>query len=129
MIKQRLGLVAVVVRDYDEAIDFYVDKLNFTLVEDTALSDKRWVVVQPPGSEGCGILLAKAATNEQTGRVGNQTGGRVFLFLETDDIERDYQRLLEKGVKIAREPVVQSYGTVLVFEDLYGNLIDLIQRV
>lgn len=126
--KQRIAQFALVVRDYDEAIDFYTKKLHFQLLEDTPLSPvKRWVRVAPPGSEECGILLAKAANEVQLASVGNQTGGRVFLFLHTDDFERDHQNLLEQGIKIVRPPKVEEYGKVLVFEDLYGNLWDLIQ--
>jgi catechol 2,3-dioxygenase-like lactoylglutathione lyase family enzyme len=126
--KQSIAQIALVVRDYDEAIDFYTRKLHFTLVEDTPLSEtKRWVLVAPPGSEGCRLLLAKASGEEQLSRVGNQTGGRVFLFLHTDDFERDYQNLLEHNIRIVRTPVKEEYGTVAVFEDLYGNLWDLIQ--
>lgn len=125
--KQELFQVALVVKDYDEAIAFYTHKLRFTLVEDTVLSaTKRWVVIAPPGSTGARLLLAKAATPEQSTRIGNQTGGRVFLFLHTDDFERDYQHLLEQSVQIIREPQVESYGKVAVFEDLYGNRWDLI---
>lgn len=125
--KQELFQVALVVEDYDEAIAFYTRKLRFTLVEDTVLSaTKRWVVIAPPGSTGARLLLAKAATPEQSTRIGNQTGGRVFLFLHTDDFERDYQHLLEQSVQIIREPQVESYGKVAVFEDLYGNRWDLI---
>lgn len=125
--KQELFQVALVVEDYDEAIAFYTRKLRFTLVEDTVLSaTKRWVVIAPPGSTGARLLLAKAATHEQSIRIGNQTGGRVFLFLHTDDFERDYQHLLEQSVQIIREPQVESYGKVTVFEDLYGNRWDLI---
>ena len=125
--KQRLVQITLVVRDYDEAIKFYTETLNFILKEDTKLSEtKRWVVLTPPGSE-CSLLLGKAANDEQASRIGNQTGGRVFLFLHTDDFQRDYENLKSKGVKIIRGPVVEPYGTVLVFEDLYGNLIDLIQ--
>jgi catechol 2,3-dioxygenase-like lactoylglutathione lyase family enzyme len=128
--KQRLHQFALVVRNYDDAIRFYTGKLNFTLVEDTQLSDtKRWVRIQPPGSDGCGILLARAANYDQESRIGNQTGGRVFLFLYTDDFDRDYANLREKGVRIIREPVVEEYGKVCVFADLYGNLIDLIEPV
>jgi catechol 2,3-dioxygenase-like lactoylglutathione lyase family enzyme len=128
--KQHLHQLALVVRNYDDAIRFYTEKLNFTLVEDTQLSEtKRWVRIQPPGSDGCGILLARAANYEQESRIGNQTGGRVFLFLYTDDFDRDYANLKEKGVRIIREPVVEEYGKVCVFADLYGNLIDLIQPV
>jgi catechol 2,3-dioxygenase-like lactoylglutathione lyase family enzyme len=126
--KQRIAHIALVVNDYDEAIDFYTQKLHFTLVEDTVLSEtKRWVVVAPMGSPECSLLLAKAATEEQRSRVGNQTGGRVFLFLHTDDFKRDYQNLLDKKIKIIREPSVEPYGTVAVFADLYGNLWDLIE--
>ena len=125
---QQLVQLALVVRDYDEAIEFYTQKLNFRLVEDTRLSDtKRWVVVAPPGSDGCKLLLAQAANDEQQSRVGNQTGGRVFLFLHTDDFWRDYRHLQEHGVTIVREPVVEAWGTVAVFADLYGNLWDLIE--
>ena len=126
---QTLAHIALVVKDYDEAINFYTEKLGFTLVEDTVLSNtKRWVLIAPPGSIGCQILLAKAASEEQLSRVGNQTGGRVFLFLHTDNFQRDYQQLLDHQVKIIREPSVEPYGTVAVFEDLYGNKWDLIER-
>jgi catechol 2,3-dioxygenase-like lactoylglutathione lyase family enzyme len=126
---QSLAHIALVVKDYDEAISFYTEKLGFTLVEDTVLSDtKRWVLIAPPGSNGCQILLAKAANEEQLSRVGNQTGGRVFLFLHTDNFQRDYQRLLDHHVTIVREPSKEVYGTVAVFEDLYGNKWDLIER-
>ena len=125
---QRLVNLALVVRDYDEAIAFYTEKLGFTLLEDTTLSEsKRWVLVQPPGAEGCCLLLAKAATPEQESRIGNQTGGRVFLFLHTDDFDADYARLQDHGVRIVRERVVEEWGTVCVFADLFGNLFDLIQ--
>ena len=128
--KQQLALIALVVRDYDEAIDFYTNKLDFTLEEDTVLSPvKRWVRVAPPGSSGCQLLLAKAANDEQLSRVGNQTGGRVFLFLHTDDFQRDYRKLTERAVHFVREPVDESWGRVAVFEDLYGNLWDLIEPV
>ena len=125
--KQRLSLTAVVVRDYDEAIAFYVDTLGFELVEDTyqPAQDKRWVVVRPKGSEG-GILLARAVNDEQASRVGNQTGGRVFLFLHTDDFWRDYERYREQGVTFVRDASTEEYGTVAVFEDLYGNRWDLV---
>ena len=130
--KQSLLHVALVVRDYDEAIEFYVHKLGFTLVEDTyqPAQDKRWVVVAPPGSgeNGASILLARAASPEQERFIGDQAGGRVFLFLSTDDFWRDYRRLLAAGVEIVREPVEQPYGTVAVFVDLYGNRWDLIER-
>jgi catechol 2,3-dioxygenase-like lactoylglutathione lyase family enzyme len=120
--------IALVVRDYDEAIEFYTKKLGFTLVEDTRLNDvKRWVVVAPSGSNGCNLLLAKASNDEQESRIGNQTGGRVFLFLHTDNFKRDYQNLIDKKVKIIREPSIEAYGTVAVFADLYGNLWDLIK--
>ncbi len=125
---QYLNKIAIVVRDYDEAIAFYVDILNFELLEDTVLSaSKRWVVVKPKGSGQCGLLLAKAATPEQKNAIGNQTGGRVFLFLYTDNLDRDYQNLLKHDVEIIREPSNESFGRVLVFADLYGNLWDLIQ--
>jgi catechol 2,3-dioxygenase-like lactoylglutathione lyase family enzyme len=125
--KLELGQVAVVVADYDEAIRFYTEKLGFTLTEDTQLSDtKRWVVVTPPGS-ACSILLAKAATPEQLAAVGNQTGGRVFLFLYTDDIARDFKNFSERGVTFVREPANAEFGTAAVFKDLYGNLWDLIE--
>lgn len=125
--KQHLAHIALVVDDYDKAIQFYTQKLNFTLVEDTVLSEsKRWVRVRPPGSNGCCLLLARAATAEQKSRIGNQTGGRVFLFLHTDDFWRDYNQLLAGQIKIIRSPSEEEYGTVAVFEDLYGNLWDLI---
>ena len=125
---QHLGYIAVVVRDYDEAIDFYVGKLGFTLVEDTPLSEvKRWVLVAPPGSRETRLLLAKAASPEQAARIGDQTGGRVFLFLHTDDFWRDYERFRAEGVSFVREPSEEAYGTVAVFADLYGNLWDLLQ--
>ncbi|MBK8563555.1 MAG: VOC family protein [Saprospiraceae bacterium] len=122
--------IALVVRDYDEAIAFYTQQLHFRLVEDTPLSPtKRWVIVEPPGAEGsCQLLLAKAVGEEQESRIGNQTGGRVFLFLHTDDFQRDYANLLAQGIQIVRPPSVEAYGTVCVFADLYGNLWDLIGR-
>jgi len=127
--KQSIIHVALVVRDYDEAIAFYVGKLGFTLVEDTYQpeQDKRWVVVAPPGSTGTNLLLARASNGEQSRFVGNQAGGRVFLFLNTDDFWRDYKRMQAEGVRFVRDPVVQPYGTVAVFEDLYGNRWDLLQ--
>lgn len=126
--KQEIAQFALVVADYDEAIRFYTEKLHFTLVEDTPLSPtKRWVRIAPPGSEGCKILLAQASGPEQLARVGDQTGGRVFLFLTTDNFERDHRNLLEQGVRIVRPPSEEPYGKVLVFADLYGNLWDLIQ--
>lgn len=128
--QQYLSQIALVVNDYDEAIDFYVNKLGFELVEDTVLSpEKRWVKVKPANapSHGCHLLLAKASTTEQTKSIGNQTGGRVFLFLHTDDFDRDFNRLQEQGITIVRPPQVEPYGKVLVFSDLYGNLWDLIE--
>jgi len=126
--KQSIAHIALVVGDYDEAISFYTEKLGFTLLDDTPQSEtKRWVKVAPKGSEECCLLLAKGVGDEQRSRVGNQTGGRVFLFLRTDDFWRDYKAFLEKGVKFVREPRVEEYGTVAVFEDLYGNLWDLIE--
>jgi catechol 2,3-dioxygenase-like lactoylglutathione lyase family enzyme len=126
---QTLGLVSLVVRDYDEAIAFYVGVLGFTLIEDSFIPEqnKRWVVVAPPGSAGTRLLLARASSGEQVTRIGNQTGGRVFLFLHTDDFARDYQSYKAKGVIFAREPREEPYGTVAVFQDLYGNLWDLLQ--
>jgi len=126
--KQKLVNIALVVRDYDEAIDFYTNKLDFGLIEDTKLSEtKRWVRVQPKGTDGCSLLLAKASGEEQEKAIGNQSGGRVFLFLHTDDLDRDHKNLLNHQIKIVREPVEEAWGKVLVFEDLYGNLWDLIQ--
>jgi len=128
--KQELAHITLVVNDYDEAIGFYTKKLRFTLIEDTVLSaSKRWVVVSPPGSTGCKLLLAQAATEEQQTRIGNQTGGRVFLFLHTDDIHRDHKNMLEQGISFVRDPTNEPYGTVAVFKDLYGNLWDLIEPV
>ena len=128
MMKQSVGYVALVVRDYDEAIAFYTKVLRFELIEDTALgAGKRWVLVAPPGSSGTRLLLARAATPEQESRIGNQTGGRVFLFLHTDDFWRDYRELKSRGVTFRRDPKEESYGTVAVFEDLYGNQWDLLQ--
>ena len=126
--KQRLAHIAIVVNDYDEAIKFYTEKLHFNLVEDTRLSEtKRWVLVRPNGSNECCLLLAKAANEEQKRRVGDQTGGRVFLFLHTDNFERDYQNLLNNQIEIVRPPQVEEYGKVAVFKDNYGNLWDLIE--
>ena len=126
--QQRIAQLALLVNDYDEAIAFYRDKLLFRLVEDTVLSaTKRWVLMAPPGNSNTYLLLAKAANDEQLSRVGNQTGGRVFLFLYTDDFHRDHQRMLAAGIKFVREPAVETYGTVAVFEDLYGNLWDMIE--
>ena len=126
--KQNLALIALVVDDYDEAIHYYTSVLKFNLIEDTVMSEtKRWVVIAPEGSNGTSLLLAKASTDEQKSRIGNQTGGRVFLFLHTDDIRRDYDFLKSKNVKFVREMTVESWGTVAVFADKYGNLWDLIQ--
>ncbi len=127
--KQSISHVALVVRDYDDAIEFYTGKLNFELIEDTYQpdQDKRWVVIAPPGSDGAKILMARAATPEQESMVGNQTGGRVFLFLSTDDFWRDYDEMVSKGVNFVRAPKKADYGLVAVFEDLYGNLWDLLQ--
>jgi len=126
--KQALALVALVVREYDEALAFYVGVLGFTLVEDRFVPEqnKRWVVVSPPGATESRILLARASNSEQAARIGSQTGGRVFLFLSTDDFARDYRRYKDAGVEFVREPKIESYGTVAVFKDLYGNLWDLV---
>ena len=127
--KQSIIHVALVVRDYDEAIAFFCDKLHFELIEDIyqPAQDKRWVMVSPPGSSGTTLLLARASKPEQEAAIGNQTGGRVFLFLSTDDFWRDYNEMLATGIKFVRKPKTESYGTVAVFEDLYGNLWDLIE--
>ena len=127
--KQAIAHVALVVRDYDEAIAFYVGLLGFRLLEDTARPEqnKRWVVVAPPGTGGTSLLLARASTSEQSGFIGNQSGGRVFLFLQTDDFWRDYNRFVAAGVEFIREPKEEPYGTVAVFQDLYGNRWDLLQ--
>lgn len=127
--KQSIAQVALVVREYDEAIAFYVDTLGWRLVEDTCVSeqDKRWVIIAPPGSHESRLLLARAVGEEQSSRIGNQTGGRVFLFLTTDDFWRDFRAYKAKGVVFVREPKEESYGTVAVFKDLYGNLWDLVQ--
>ena len=126
---QALSLVSLVVREYAEALDFYVGCLGFTVIEDTPIPEqsKRWVVVAPPGSSGARILLARASSPEQAAHIGNQTGGRVFLFLHTDDLQRDYQRYRAKGITFVRHPKEEPYGTVAVFKDLYGNLWDLVQ--
>ncbi len=128
-LKQSLGLVTLVVRDYDEAMHFFVGKLGFRLVEDTFVPEqsKRWVVVSPPGVSECQLLLARASTPEQHTCIGSQTGGRVFLFLHTDDFWRDYESYKTKGVEFVREPKQEPYGTVAVFRDLYGNMWDLLQ--
>jgi catechol 2,3-dioxygenase-like lactoylglutathione lyase family enzyme len=126
---QRIAQLAVTVRDYDEALGFYVGKLGFEKLEDTDLGGgKRWVRVRPAGATGAGILLAKAVSEKQLASVGNQTGGRVFIFLETDDFWTDYKALVARGVVFVRPPSEESYGTVAVFEDLYGNLFDLVGR-
>lgn len=126
---QSLGLVSIVVRDYDEAMDFYTKTLDFQLIEDTPIParQKRWVVVAPPGSTSSHLLLARAVGDEQSSRIGNQTGGRVFLFLYTDDFWRDFRLYKSKGVVFVRKPKEEPFGTVAVFEDLYGNLWDLLQ--
>lgn len=126
--KQYIAHIALVVRDYDEAIAFYTQQLNFRLIEDTILSEtKRWVLVAPPGANECCLLLAKAASETQAAHIGNQTGGRVFLFLFTDDFNRDYHAMKERGIRFVRPPKEEPYGTVAVFEDLYGNQWDLLQ--
>ena len=127
--KQEIVHIALVVKDYDEAIEFYVGKLGFDLLEDTPqpTQNKRWVVIAPPGSRGTTILLAEASKPEQTRSIGNQTGGRVFLFLNTDDFWRDYRHMQSIGISFVREPKEEEYGVVAVFEDLYGNLWDLLQ--
>ncbi len=127
--RQSLGLVSLVVRDYDEALEFFVGKLGFQLVEDTYVPEqsKRWVVVSPPGATESRLLLARASSAEQVSRIGAQTGGRVFLFLHTDDFWRDYERYKASGIEFVRPPRQESYGTVAVFTDLYGNMWDLLQ--
>lgn len=127
---QNLAHVTLVVRDYDEAIEFFTKKLHFTLIEDTYQpeQDKRWVTVAPSGSNGTTLLLAKASNPSQEAAIGNQTGGRVFLFLSTDNLHRDYKKMIAQGIHFAREPKEEPYGTVAVFEDLYGNLWDLIEH-
>ena len=127
--KQNLAHISLVVEDYDAAIDFYCNKLNFDLLEDTYQpeQDKRWVVVRPPGSTGTSLLLARASKPEQKVFIGNQAGGRVFLFLATDDFQRDYAAMRAQDISFVREPKTMDYGTVAVFEDLYGNLWDLVQ--
>lgn len=127
--RQSIAHVALIVRDYDEAIAFYTGKLGFTLVEDTyqPAQDKRWVLVAPPGSHGTSLLLARASKPEQEQFIGNQSGGRVFLFLQTDDFWRDHERMVANGISFVRPPKVEDYGTVAVFADLYGNLWDLIE--
>ena len=126
---QAIAHVAIVVRDYDEAIAYYTNALGFELVEDTPLgAGKRWVLVRPPGPDGTCLLLARAASPEQESRIGNQTGGRVFLFLHTDDFWRDYNAMKKRGVKFVQEPREEAYGTVVVFVDLFGNKWDLVER-
>jgi len=129
--QQTIAILAYVVRDYDEAIEFFVETLGFNLIEDTCLeqeqSGKRWVVVKPKGSDGCSLLLAKAVGDQQLSVVGNQSGGRVFLFLQTDDFWRDYDAMKAKGIVFTAPPRQEVYGTVAVFSDLYGNKWDLIQ--
>lgn len=125
--KQKIGHIALVVKDYDEAIEFYTQKLDFRLVEDTKLNEeKRWVLVAPPGGETA-LLLAKASNEKQALSIGNQSGGRVFLFLFTDDFWRDYNKMIERGINFIRPPKLEAYGRVAVFEDLYSNLWDLIE--
>ena len=125
---QTLGYIALMVRDYDEALAFFVPSLGFKVIEDTVLSkNQRWVLVRPPHSEGTSLLLAKAITPEQAERIGNQTGGRVFLFLHTDNFWRDYREMMARGVRFREAPREEPYGTVAVFEDLYGNKWDLLQ--
>ena len=126
--KQRIAHISLVVDDYDEAIRFYTQKLGFRLIEDTRLTGKkRWILIAPPGANECCLLLAKAADEKQRAAVGNQTGGRVFLFLFTDDFWRDYKNMSAKGIRFVRPPKQEEYGTVAVFEDLYGNLWDLLE--
>ena len=129
---QQIGYIALVVREYDEAIVFYTEILRFQLIEDSGATDregrdKRWVLVAPRGSDGTKLLLARASTPEESSRIGNQTGGRVFLFLHTDDFWRDYREMTARGVKFREAPREEAYGTVAVFEDLYGNQWDLLQ--
>ncbi len=127
---QYLAQIALIVDDYDKAIEFFIRKLNFQLLEDTILSEsKRWVRVAPHGSQGCCLLLAKATNTEQRSRIGNQSGGRVFLFLHTADFKNDYIKMLANGIQFVRKPVIETWGTVAVFEDLYGNLWDLIEPI
>ena len=126
--KQRISHIALVVKDYDEAIDFYTNKLDFILLEDTKIDEtKRWVMVAPRGAKECCLLLAKAANEEQSRSIGNQTGGRVFLFLFTDDFWRDYNKMVDRKINFVRPPIEYEYGRVAVFEDLYGNLWDLLE--
>lgn len=125
---QRIAHIALVVKDYDEAIDFYINRLEFKLLEDSKIDEKkRWVMVAPPGAKECCLLLAKAENEEQSKSIGNQTGGRVFLFLFTDDFWRDYNKMVDKNITFVKPPTENKYGTVAVFEDLYGNLWDLLE--
>ena len=125
---QQLGYITLLIDDYDKAIEFFTNKLHFILVEDSPVSEtKRWVLVKPNGSAGCCLLLAKASTGEQKNMIGNQSGGRVFLFLLTDNFKRDFQNLLDNEITIVRKPIFEQYGTVAVFKDIYGNLWDLIE--
>lgn len=131
-LSQTIGYISLVVRDYDEAISYFTEKLGFTVIEDSPSKDrdgqpKRWILVAPPGSRGTQILLARASTPEEESRIGNQTGRRVFLFLHTDDFWRDYRAMISRGIKFVREPKEEPYGTVAVFEDLYGNKWDLLE--
>jgi catechol 2,3-dioxygenase-like lactoylglutathione lyase family enzyme len=127
-LKQRIAHIALVVKDYDEAIEFYTKKLDFKLIEDTKLTDeKRWVMVAPNGAKECCLLLAKAANEQQVASIGNQSGGRVFLFLFTDDFWRDYNKMVSREIKFVRPPEQMDYGRVAVFEDLYGNMWDLLE--
>ena len=126
--KQRIAHIALIVKDYEEAIDFYINKLDFALLEDTKIDEKkRWVLVAPPGAKECCLLLAKAANEEQSKSIGNQTGGRVFLFLFTDDFWRDYNKMVDRNINFVRPPTEYKYGRVAVFKDLYGNLWDLLE--
>lgn len=126
--QQTIGNIALVVENYDDALDFYTRQLGFDLIEDTDLGGgKRWVRISPPNSNGTALLLAKASTDEQLKAVGNQTGGRVFLFLQTNDFWRDFKRMKDNGVEFEEEPRVEEYGTVAVFQDLYGNKWDLLE--
>ncbi|TFZ57835.1 VOC family protein [Photobacterium damselae subsp. piscicida] len=128
LVQQQIGNVALVVENYDDAIEFYTQKLQFTLIEDTDLGNgKRWVQVSPPNSNGTNLLLAQASNQKQFNIIGNQTGGRVFLFLQTNDFWRDYNLMISNGVVFNEEPRVEEYGTVVVFQDLYGNKWDLLQ--
>jgi len=129
-LEQRIAHIALLVSDYDEAKNFYVDKLNFRVIEDTALdANKRWLLISPPGNGSCHLLLAKASNEAQMSSIGNQAGGRVFLFLYTDDLMRDYHNMVASKIIFVREPVVEKWGRVAVFQDLYGNLWDLIEPV